>query len=786
MTEFPTLDSGLKKHRAGMFDEAAAVYREILEAEPENGDAWRLLGTLMHQRGDSRGAINLLSKSLRFDPENADTFTNLGEAWRAIHEYERALDSFRKAIAIRPNSHIALNNIGCVLLSQERAADAEKVLTKATRLKPDYAEAFNNLGRAKHAQGQHDAAEEAYNHALGLRPDSAQAWNNLGNVYRERGEVERAEEAYRKALELDPDLPEAITNQANMHVRRRRPEDAEREYRKAVTASPQDPRTHFALAEFLRTQKRNDEAELSFRRAVELNPGMAHAHGRLAQLHLDAKKWDLCVASFRRAVSLKPDWGDAKRLLATALLECGETSQAIAQLEGVLEATPDQQAARYRAATALPVIYQKASDITDYRERVEQKVDELHKSGFRFDPLTTQPEPLFYLAYQGFDDCSLQRKLAELFDPVSPDLTDQRGKRDPQDGRIHVGFVSRLLKSHTIGHLNRGMITRLPKDKFKVHVFLIGVKDDEITKFISDGVDECVHVSCDLDQARREILKRDLDIIHYPDLGMSNTTMALARCRMAPKQSATWGHPVTSGLPSIDYFISSEDLETEGCDAYYTEQLIRFKSLSNYYFRPSVPIRPRSYFGIPEDRNVYGIPQSLFKFLPEWDQVLGDILRNDPKGLICILRPWVDAWSELLLRRLCQSLPDVADRILFVPRQGRRDFIALNACFDVLLDPIHFGGGNTNYECFPFGTPIVTWPSKFLKGRITYAQYRKMGVMDCIADSIDEYAGLAVKLGTDVEFRRDVQSRIKSKSEVLYCDQQAVDEYTTFFESIAG
>ena len=108
-----------------------------------------------------------------------------------------------------------------------------------------------------------------------------------------------------------------------------------------------------------------------------------------------------------------------------------------------------------------------------------------------------------------------------------------------------------------------------------------------------------------------------------------------------------------SGLPSIDYFISSEALETEGCDSYYTEQLTRFKSLSNYYYRPSVPSRPRSYFGIPEDRNGYGIPQSLFKFLPEWDHVLGDILRNDPNGLICILRPWVDAWSELLLRRLC-------------------------------------------------------------------------------------------------------------------------------------
>ena len=64
---------------------------------------------------------------------------------------------------------------------------------------------------------------------------------------------------------------------------------------------------------------------------------------------------------------------------------------------------------------------------------------------------------------------------------------------------------------------------------------------------------------------------------------------------------------------------------------------------------------------------------------------------------------------------------------------------------DVLLDTFHFSGGNTSFEAFAVGTPVVTLPSGFLRGRFTAGLYRKMGVADLIAETAESYVDLALR-----------------------------------------
>src|SRR4051794_35667185 len=110
--------------------------------------------------------------------------------------------------------------------------------------------------------------------------------------------------------------------------------------------------------------------------------------------------------------------------------------------------------------------------------------------------------------------------------------------------------------------------------------------------------------------------------------------------------------------------------------------------------------------------------------------MLADILRADPSGLLVLIHGQSRTMDDTLLERFRRSMPDVADRVRFAPRQDRAGYLALNATFDVMLDTIHFGGGNTSYEAFALGVPIITLPSPFLRGRITYAQYKMMGIED--------------------------------------------------------
>jgi protein O-GlcNAc transferase len=273
-------------------------------------------------------------------------------------------------------------------------------------------------------------------------------------------------------------------------------------------------------------------------------------------------------------------------------------------------------------------------------------------------------------------------------------------------------------------------------------------------------------------------------VLFYTDIGMDPVTSTLAHSRLAPVQCTTWGHPVTTGIDTIDYFISSAALETEEAEQHYTETLVRLKTLQIYYYRPELP-RPslrREDFGLTSESHVYACPQSLFKLHPEFDAVLGGILRGDPRGTLLLSWGLAPRWEQLLRQRFAATLPDVVDRIRFLPKMNRPEFLSLLAVSDVLLDPLHFGGGNTSYEGLALGVPIVTLPSRFLRGRITFALYKQMDMLDCVVHSPREYNELALRLGTDKSYRDQVRAKILAANSVLYENSTGVKELEEFLK----
>jgi predicted O-linked N-acetylglucosamine transferase (SPINDLY family) len=116
----------------------------------------------------------------------------------------------------------------------------------------------------------------------------------------------------------------------------------------------------------------------------------------------------------------------------------------------------------------------------------------------------------------------------------------------------------------------------------------------------------------------------------------------------------------------------------------------------------------------------------------------------------------------------------VYDRVKILPRLGPADYQRLLAACDVLLDPIHFGGGTTGYEALALGTPVVTWPSELLRGRLTYALYCRMGLPDLVAHDGAGYVERVVRLGTEADYRHEMRQRIAAMAGVLYDDVAVV------------
>jgi predicted O-linked N-acetylglucosamine transferase (SPINDLY family) len=173
----------------------------------------------------------------------------------------------------------------------------------------------------------------------------------------------------------------------------------------------------------------------------------------------------------------------------------------------------------------------------------------------------------------------------------------------------------------------------------------------------------------------------------------------------------------------------------------------------------------------------------LQKFHPDFDEILAGVLRRDPRGLLILIHGLNRRWDELLLLRFSRTMPDLADRVRFLDRMSYENFLSLTRLCDVMLDPVHFGGGNTSYEAFAFGVPVVTLPSQFLRGRITLALYKMMGLDDCIARDAGDYVRIASELGCDSEKRAEMRSKILAACDVVYDNPAGVRELEQFFLS---
>jgi protein O-GlcNAc transferase len=395
--------------------------------------------------------------------------------------------------------------------------------------------------------------------------------------------------------------------------------------------------------------------------------------------------------------SPQPQFNDQQiLLLGLQHMKVGRMKEAESCFRDLLKRDPNPTT-RFLLATMLPPIYPSVTELHAWRMRLINSIESLHQRGVMLDLTEQFAVPAFAVAYQGLDDKALLKRLAGLYRPPA-DVPPRPAPCSPGQ-KIRVGFVSAHFREHTIGRLMHGLIAQLSRQRFEVIVMSIGDHCDDLAAAIHAAADEHIFLPLQLPAARQAIRDQQLDVLFYPDIGMEPMTYTLAFSRLAPVQCTTWGHPSTTGIPAIDYFISSEDLDPPDAQQRYTEKLVRLKPPAIFYARPAMPgdVPSREDLRLPQDSNLYGCPQSLFKFHPDFDAILAGILRGDPQGLLMLIRGIDPTQDQLLLDRFEKTMPDLIDRIILLPRLDRQQFLALCVLCDVLLDPIHFGGGNTSY-----------------------------------------------------------------------------------------
>jgi predicted O-linked N-acetylglucosamine transferase (SPINDLY family) len=580
--------------------------------------------------------------------------------------------------------------------------------------------------------------------AVSRNEASGTAWQDLAAALWESGSFAEAEAAARKALELDADLERASLIAGFALGRQRRFREASIHFGTVVQKHPRSVAGWQNLGGVLASLGENERAELCYRRALEIDPSASQVRIELANILSLLAKDDEARAELQAA---------APGASAGAALRCAQT----------ISPMPESTA-----------------QILAEREQFLNEIDRLSKALRPIERLNDgELATNFWLAYHGLNDRELQEKWAGLVLKVCPWLGKSHVKpRRPGSDRIRVGFISGFLKNaHTISKLTMGLMGTLPRERFEVIACDVSASTDP--GYLPKFADRVLPCSLRPLEAQRQLADAELDIAFFTDIGMSETTWQIALGRVAPVQCTTWGHPVTSGFPSMDYFISSDLIEPEGAEAHYSEKLIRLSTLPTYYYRPGRWTNKRP--SLPPDWHVYLCPQSLFKFHPDFDCAFAEILRRDPAGRLLLI-DLNGQFGNRLGDRIKAKFPDVIDRVMFLNRMPTDELMGLMSTCHVMLDTHPFSGGNTSYEAFAFATPIVTLPAEYMRGRVTAGQYQKMGFTECVASSTEDYIAKSVRLAADEEYRMWVRHQIAMHHDALYEDAAATTELASFFE----
>ncbi len=244
------------------------------------------------------------------------------------------------------------------------------------------------------------------------------------------------------------------------------------------------------------------------------------------------------------------------------------------------------------------------------------------------------------------------------------------------------------------------------------------------------------------------IEKENFDVLFYPDIGMSIEFYFLSLIRLAKYQIMSWGHPETTGSESIDFFLCSKNLILKDSEKFYSEKFLIMDKLPMIYNKPIIENKLNN--KDMSKKNIYSCPQTLFKFHPDFDDYLFDILKKDKKGILYLLKDTHKVYYLKLLERFKKNKNFDSDRVIFLDPLNLNQFINHLGTASVLLYPIYFGSGNSFHESMFYGTQTVTCPTKYIKSRIVSAAYFQMEVKNPpIVKNKDDYVNKAIEIANN-------------------------------------
>jgi predicted O-linked N-acetylglucosamine transferase (SPINDLY family) len=659
---------------------------------------------------------------------------------------------------------------------------AEATYLAILKHEPEHDGAWHLLGVIHHQRGRDDLAVERIGRAIALNRNKGIYHNNYGVALRGLGRIHDAIDAYREALRINPRYPDALTNLATALHLTGQLDEARKYFEEALRLQPAHADALFNFANLLSDVGQLKRAIELYEQANKVAPARTDILNSLGNALLADGRSDEGLSAYKAALAVDPDHALTVHNLGSSLVGLDRIEEAPAWFADAMVQRPHPAIWSVRYAALCPIVFQTTAAIDQHRAALEQVLDEHQGAGLAWDlstPTIAGCCPSFGLAHHGHDDLQIRSKFARLFraNPTRP-----RGKQSA--GPPRIGFV--VTDPHESAFLRcmSGLINQVTPGRFAMTMFAAERAMRAIKSALRHSDLEFITLPDRLATAAERIAAATCDLLYHWEVGTDWFNYLLPFARSAPAQCTSWGIQVTTGVPAIDYYLSSDLVETPGAEAHYSETLVRLPTLLSYQTRAPRPDRPADAreFGLPTGRTLYACLQRPNKIHPDFDALLAGILRGDPRGIVVLLKGRSEPLGARLNARFHATMPDVADRIVLLPWMSADTYRRLLALSYVVLDPIPYGSGSSCYDIFSLNRPLITFPGPYNASRYALACYRKMELMDLVARSAEEYVALALRIGTESDFRAETVARLTRASHALFEDIGVVRAHEAFFE----
>ncbi len=761
----------------GRFDEAEALFRNIILNDARNFDALHMLGIACSENGKLLDAEQFFLAALLIDSHFPPLFHNYGLFLAKQRRYQESIDQFDKAltlfknygpvycdrgislmelgrleeslashntaVALGPGVPMVFYNRANTLFMQKSFDSALRDYDKAIALHPSYAGAYCGRGNVFLELKRHDDALAAYDRALALKPDLEHAWLGRGNVFLELKRHDDALAAYDEALALKPDLENAWLGRGNLFGQLKRYGDALAAYDEALALEPNLEHAWLGRGNIFLELKRYDDALAAYDKALVLEPGLENAWLGRGNLFGELKRYDDAFAAYDNALALKPNLETAWFGRGTLFIELERYDDAFAAYNRALALKPDlisAEGARLRAKMHL-------CDWSNFKAECEHLTSSVSAKKTNTDPFT-------FLAISSSPEDQLQCAnlwVAEKFAPSQNPVW--LGERYIHD-RIRVAYMSADFHQHATACLMAGMFESHDKSRFEITAISIGPDDNsEMRRRLRHCFEHFVDARALSDE---EIVSRirglEIDIlIDLKGFTRDARTNVFAR-RPAPIQVNYIGYPGTMGASYIDYIIADRTVIPDECRKFYSEKIVvmpnTYQVNDSRRIISDNTVNPAD-LGLPSRGFVFCCFNNNYKITPDLFDCWMRILARVEGSVLWLLQDNVFA-AENLRKEASRRGVD-GERLVFSGRIPLPEHLARHKLADLCLDTVPCNAHTTASDALWAGVPVLTCAGETFAGRVAASLLRAVGLPELVTTTLDAYQQMAVELATSHE-----------------------------------